>query len=304
VARLIAACAAVAALSFAVPAQGEVHFQEEVGPAVKAAREAIAACGDSVLGARAADVDAVLTRLEMEVEADRLARFGTVARHRSERASRAYDHARGYSVEDDIDILEDLRANVLGLCLGEALGDADAHAMLAPIDTLIRREIRRSREDSEERLRRFEVRYGPRAPRLNALESGLQFLVFQRIPGFGPVDSGPGWFEWVSSYSPTYGTQRGSQWEAVSVVEIGIRTYIYAHGWGREGWMGMVLPSHVTVGFALADADDGALRFPNGTGKRKGVFVSWGDLKVACLDDSGEARWLVSRQVQLIPHVF
>ena len=175
--------------------------------------------------------------------------------------------------------------------------------MLAPIDTLIRRSIRRSRAESDEILRRFEVRYGPHAPRLNAIEVVANYLS-QSLPGFRPTAQGPGALEVLSAYSTTYGSGRDDEPVAVSLFEIGLRHYLYEPGWGRRGLGGLLRPSYASLGFAMADEEDGALRFPDGSHKRLGAFLGWGDVKVAWVSEDGRPRWLVSRSLQIVPFVF
>jgi hypothetical protein len=155
---------------------------------------------------------------------------------------------------------------------------------------------------STEKLRRFERKYGPSSPRLNAAEVLLNFGA-QWLPGFRPnADGWPSRREVVASYVPTYLTITDGNARAVSVAELGVRSYVWSEGWGGKTG-GVLRPGHISFGLAFAGADDGTLKSPFRGSPRIGGFFAWGDAKVAFVGGR-ESRVLVTRQVQLVPWVF
>src|SRR5262249_39576195 len=162
-----------------------------------------------------------------------------------------------------------------------------------------------AQEASLKRLHAFEVKYGPGSPTLNFLEVAENFLLQGHLM-FKPDKNGPSRWEVVSAYSTTYITTVQGQAKGMSVIEVGLRRYNF--GYDPELKLGLssyLVPRYVTGAFVIGDGEDGALRWPLSGKPRLGGSLSWGDLKVAYLYDTGD-RWrlLVSRQLQLIPHVF
>jgi hypothetical protein len=141
----------------------------------------------------------------------------------------------------------------------------------------------RAQREGLARLRRYEVKYGPGSPRLNVVEVLL-------------------------AYSTSYATiDRRDDTRPVSVLEAGVRRYTF--GWdpdSRSVWARMLKPRYGSLGVAIAERRDGALRWPlSGAGEtsRVGPFLTWGDLKVAVLLGP-DSRFLLSRQMHLLPNLF
>ena len=153
------------------------------------------------------------------------------------------------------------------------------------------------------RLGRYERKFGPGAPRLNAIEVLLNYSV-QTLPGFryDPV-KGPGPWEIVASYTTAYFTYTNSAPEVVSASEFGLRHYNFREGWGKGGLRGYLKPGHLAFGMAVAGEKDGPLVWPGRGDTRLGGFFAWGDLKVAYVGGNN-SRWLVTQQFQIIPLVF
>lgn len=182
--------------------------------------------------------------------------------------------------------------------------EAEIQRIRAPFDSLLDAQLRRSLDESAERLRRFEIMYGPGSAKLNWVEALLNYGT-QWVPGFG-VDplAGPRPFELVAAYTSTYLTTSDGKARALSAAETGVRMYIFARGWGGDGRVsGVLKPRHVAAGWAFTGPDDVGLQAPWRDGSRSGPFVSWGDLKAAYILGR-ECRVLVTRQLQLIPLVF
>lgn len=157
------------------------------------------------------------------------------------------------------------------------------------------------------RLDRYQVKYGPGSARLNFLEVGLN-AVLQATPWFRPNREGPSPNEILLGYDTAWGTVARDKAQAVSTLEIGWRRYDldWREG-GRRGWSALLRPRYVSGGLAIAEVRDGALRWPLNRAAdrttRLGPFLSLGDLKLAFLFGS-ESRFLISRQVQILPNLF
>jgi hypothetical protein len=166
----------------------------------------------------------------------------------------------------------------------------------------------RAQEEGLARLRRYEIKYGPGSPRLNVAEVLLN-AGLQRLSLFGPGPRGPSPWEALLAYSTSYVTvDDHGEAKAVSVLEAGLRRYTF--GWAPQEtrlWLRLLRPRYGSAGVAMAEARDGALRWPlrgaSEKSTRVGPFLTWGDYKVAVLL-GGESRWLVSRQVHLLPNLF
>lgn len=174
--------------------------------------------------------------------------------------------------------------------------------IMAPVDALHAEQLQGSIAQSLEKLNRFERKYGPDAPQLNAVEVGVNYLA-QWVPLFLPSAEGwPSRFEIVGSYVPAYLTMVDSKARAVTVAEVGLRSYIWRQGWGgKEG--GVLRPGYLSFGVAVAGARDGVFVSPLQGESRVGAFLGWGEAKVAFLGGDRK-RVLVTRQFQAIPFVF
>lgn len=236
-------------------------------------------------------------RLTLGVIADPRASASVVARKQRPAAPTARDI-------EALDTLTAIMQRVFPAVLRDSarLADDAIASLMMPRNAwaFARRDV--SIAQSTEKLRRFERKYGPSTPKLNAVEVLLNFGA-QWVPGFQP--SGDGWpsrREIVASYVPTYLTVTGGKARAVTVAELGMRSYIWTEGWGgREG--GVLRPGYISFGLALAGEADGALASPLRGSSRFGAFFGWGDAKVAFVGGR-ERRVLVTRQVQLVPWTF
>jgi hypothetical protein len=176
-------------------------------------------------------------------------------------------------------------------------------ALLAPISAFNRARLTESLAQSLEKLRRYERKFGPQSPKLNAAEVALNFVA-QSVPPFRPsADGWPSAFEVVASYVPTYLTERDGRVQAWTVLEAGLRRYSFGDGWGEDGWAGVLRPGHVSAGVAIVNGGAGAMGEPWRGDNRLGAFLAWGSAKIAVVGGEGP-RVLITRQVQVIPFVF
>lgn len=236
-------------------------------------------------------------RLSLGIVADPKAAAGVVARRQRPTALPAHD-------VEALDTLAAIMQRVYPIVLRDSarLAPDSIAALMNPRNawSFARRNV--SIAQSTEKLRRFERKYGPSTPKLNAVEVLLNFGA-QWVPGFQPTGDGwPSRRELIASYVPTYLTITDGKAHAVTAAELGLRSYIWTEGWGgREG--GAFRPGHWSIGIALAGESDGALTSPFRGASRFGAFVGWGDAKVAVIGGR-EPRVLVTRQVQLVPWTF
>ncbi len=236
-----------------------------------------------------------LRRLPLSVIGDSRASWSVVGRKQ---------RPVGYTARDTIALnqLAEIVGQEFRDALAPRLSRAAIDSLLDPFEAfdVVRRAS--SKDMSLEKLRRFERKYGPSTPKLNAVEVVLNFGA-QWLPGFRP--NGDGWpsrHEVVASYVPTYLTVTDGKARAVTVAELGVRSYLWTDGWGgRTG--GVLRPGYVSFGLALAGEADGALSSPLRGASRFGGFFGWGDAKVAFVGGR-EPRFLVTRQVQLVPWGF
>jgi hypothetical protein len=107
----------------------------------------------------------------------------------------------------------------------------------------------------------------------------------------------------VAAYVPQYLTVAQGQAQAWTVLEGGVRVYLFGERWGRAGLSGVLRPTHASLGVALVNEQGGALREPWRGGSRVGGFFSWGGAKVTLIGGRGP-NVLITRQMQLLPWVF
>lgn len=162
---------------------------------------------------------------------------------------------------------------------------------------------------SEEKLRRFEIKYGPDSPRLNLAEVGLNYLA-QWVPVLGPsADGWPSRYELVTAYrtmelTATKAANGDLSARLVSAGQVGLRWYHWKQGWGTGGRIArLTRPQHASFGAFAMGPRDAPLERPWGKGRRTGVFIGWGDVHAAYLFGDGR-RVVLGSGKQLIPYVF
>src|SRR5205085_7436920 len=132
----------------------------------------------------------------------------------------------------------DLVTNFVGSYYRECLGRDSMAVRLEAIERVQDALLRRALDRANERLRRYEIKFGSRSVPLNWVELGLYQMAFQRLPGFGPsVTKGPGPWEPVASYSPAYATLRNEKPVGAALLELGTRHYNFWKGWGTAQGM-------------------------------------------------------------------
>ncbi len=245
--------------------------------------------------------------LSVEEAAANLHRPGLMTLSRQHRAQYAFGSLAAHDVSRlrvAIDRVRQIANDYIYESLSTAVGDAAADEIFQPLTDYHRAILSESLGHNLEKMRRFEKKFGPRAPRLNALEVGVNFLL-QRVPGFYPTDEkGPGPLEVVASYDAAYLTVVDEEPELISTAGFGIRYYLLGDGWGEEdGFTGFLKPGYFSLGVLVAPEEDGVLVWPWQGEERLGGFFTWGELKLAYVGGD-EDRFMVSREFQTIPWLF
>jgi hypothetical protein len=230
-------------------------------------------------------------------------RIGDIARLSSASEGRRDALARVRALDPPLSAAGAIVDNEVTRALIAQAGSAEAGAVLGPWTRFYAALLERSRDESLEKLRRYERKFGPGSARLNGAEVLLNYGL-QGLPGFGPDAQGwPGRFEAVAAYSPTYITWADDEARMASVGEFGLRAYFFGESWGRSGASGLLRPAFATFGLAVTSERDSPLRWPWKGDARVGAFVGWGEIKVAYVAGPN-SRLLVSRQFQIVPLVF
>lgn len=203
-----------------------------------------------------------------------------------------------------LDTLAMLMEQSLPGALNPILGRDSTARLLDPLDAFNAARRSRSMAESNEKLKRFERKYGPGSPVRNGIEVGLNYVA-QFVPLFQPNAEGwPSRVELIASYVPTYVSVPTNEAKSrpVTVAEVGPRLFIWKPGWGGAKG-GVLRPGFVSFGVAVAGERDGALVSPFKGTSRFGGFFGWGNAKVAVI--GGHApRLLVTHTVHVIPFVF
>lgn len=214
------------------------------------------------------------------------------------------DFTNPASVSGQVRFLLDFYGSFLGPELFQRADTATARRLERQVDAFRHVDLQTAHEKTLERIRHFEIKYGPGSAKLNLLETVLNSLA-QRSPPFKPGPNGPSPLEVVAAYSTSYGTVVEGKGVAMSAAEFGLRIYNFGYNPDAKQSMALLTPRYWTVGVAVGPDRDGALRWPWEGKPRLGPLVSWGELKLAYLFANRRDDWriILSRQLHLLPHV-
>ncbi|MCA9754379.1 MAG: hypothetical protein KDA27_01145 [Candidatus Eisenbacteria bacterium] len=185
--------------------------------------------------------------------------------------------------------------------LVDTVGPERAAELLDPVVQYHEELLHLSLAESLEKLRRYQIKYGPGSARLNVAETFLSYGS-QWIPGFGPNENGwPGPFEWVLGYNSTLVTTQDEELTLTSAAQIGIRRYVWSPRW--PGITNLIRPRSIAVGGLVAGEKNGPFIWPGRGDSRYGGFLVWGPIQFAYLggDDPTVA---IAHTIQLIPGLF
>jgi len=176
----------------------------------------------------------------------------------------------------------------------------------APIDRLQSVVLQLGIAVNEEKLRRYEIKYGPRAPVLNAAEVLLN-VATQWLPTFGPDDNGwTGPNEFILAYRAVeFGfTSRADSAKLISAGQFGVRHYFWSAAPATDNRLTRLLkPGYATFGVTMTSSADAPLVRPWGPDNRLGAFLGYGDVHAAYLFEKPR-RILIGTGKQIIPYAF
>lgn len=200
------------------------------------------------------------------------------------------------------------RPDGLGPRIFSALGAPGYRTYASAMDSLQTRAILVVQGASTEKLRRYEMKYGPASPRLNPIETVVNYGL-ERIPGLGfaPGPDGPSPLEFVATYSnsevtPT-GTFKNVDLRVLSGVHVGLRIYAFDTTASRSPLSQLLHPGSVALGASAFAPSDVPLQSPLRAGRRWGAFLDWGHLRAAAALGH-DWRAMIGTGAQLIPHLF
>lgn len=192
--------------------------------------------------------------------------------------------------------------------LRDSLGDDSTRTCLAPVEAFRDRFQELSQQTLTDRLRRYEVKYGPEAPKLNAVEVLVNYLA-QWVWPFAGTEAGPSPFELVTSYSAadlavSSMDSAGTHVTLASGTQLGVRVYLFGPGRGSGSRIDRFLkPTHVAFGVVSMNESTQGLNGPFEGHQQVGGFLSWGNARVAF---AGGSNWRLMLSVgsQLLPYLF
>lgn len=158
--------------------------------------------------------------------------------------------------------------------------------------------------DAESRLNRYEIKYGPGAPPLNAVEVLANFAL-QWVPGFRAGPSGPGPLEMIASYSTSGATAENASVNSihlVSTTRVGVRVYDFS-GQNGKSIVDALRPAEFSFGWAAIAGENAPLQAPLARTLRGGGFLGVGPLYAALTMVRGK-QLVIGASGQLVPYVF
>jgi hypothetical protein len=160
-------------------------------------------------------------------------------------------------------------------------------------------------ERAQQRLNRYDIKYGPGAPPLNGVEVIVNY-VLQRVPGFGPGADGPGPLEFVASYSTTGATNSSAQLTGIRLISssrFGVRYYDFSRTRSSKSIVGALVPADYSIGWSAIAGANAPLQSPLAKSLRGGLFVGLGALYGAYTRVGGN-QVIVGLSQQLLPFTF
>ena len=205
-------------------------------------------------------------------------------------------------------------ANAAGTGIGPrlvaAFGSTVADHFIAPMDELETKILQRAQAKNAEKLRRYEIKYGPESARLNIAEVLVNYLVAR--PSWSPLaagEDGPNPLEIVAMYSTTELT--GSKTadakfrpHIVGGAYSGLRYYRFgADTMPRSRLKTFFAPHFISAGMLFMGSTDRALISPFENGMRTGGFLEWGAARVGATLGH-DWRVVLGVGNQILPYVF
>ena len=200
--------------------------------------------------------------------------------------------------------------NGIGPRLVAAYGPSVADHFIAPMDELETKIVSKAQAKNAEKLRRYEIKYGPESARLNIAEVVINYLVERPSwSPFAPGENGPSPLELVATYSTSELTGSKStsatfRPHLVAGAHAGLRFYRFSASTGQTSKIKKLLaPQHFGAGAFFMGATDHPLISPFETGMRSGGFVDWG-LARAGVTLGRDWRAVIGVGKQILPYLF
>ena len=238
------------------------------------------------------------------------ATFGDVARWDPQPAGAAWTEPWFYDALVRLRRIANAAGTGIGPRLVAAYGSAVADHFIAPMDELETKILRRAQAKNAEKLRRYEIKYGPESARLNIVEVLINYAL--ELPSWsplGPGEDGPSPFELVAMYTTSEFTASRSADDkllphVVSGAFTGLRYYRFDIDSAKRGRIKQFLsPQHVSAGAFFMGATDHALISPFEDGHRTGGFLEWGMAR-ASFTVGHDWRVVVGVGKQVLPYLF
>jgi hypothetical protein len=205
-------------------------------------------------------------------------------------------------------------ANAAGSGIGPQLvarfGAATADHFIAPMDELETKVLQNAQAINAEKLRRYEIKFGPQSARLNIAEVVVNYLLER--PSWSPLapgENGPSPIEVLTSYSTSGLTASRSlddklRAHLVAGAHAGFRYYRF-HETLVEGnaLQNFLSPRYVGAGAFFMGARDRTLISPFETGHRTGAFLDWGAAR-AGFTVGKDWRLVLGVGKQILPYLF
>ena len=204
-------------------------------------------------------------------------------------------------------------ANAAGTGIGPrlvaAFGPSVADHFIAPMDELETKILQSAQAKNAEKLRRYEIKYGPESARLNIAEVLINYIVAR--PSWSPLapgEDGPSPFELVALYttSELTGNRSDDKFHAhvIGGAYTGVRYYRFGASTEPAGWIKTFLaPQHVAIGAFFIGSTDRTLISPFENGHRTGGFLEWGAAR-AGVTVGDEWRVVIGFGKQILPYLF
>jgi hypothetical protein len=206
--------------------------------------------------------------------------------------------------------LQQIAMTVLRPLLSAQLPETAVRTLFAPISALGSAILQHGREGNQERLRRYEVKYGPTAPRLNIGEVALNYAAQRWLPGFkASADGLPSPYELVTAYrtaelTATRDSGQSMRAHFVSGAQLGFRRYNFDPNWGTGGKLAQLIrPGDSSLGMYVVAPRDLPLQRVWGSGVRGGAFVGWGGVHAAYVFGKPQ-RIIFGNSLQILPYMF
>ena len=212
--------------------------------------------------------------------------------------------------DSTITALRQIANTPLANAMPARLASGRVNELLAPIDALGNAIRAAAQANNQEKLRRYEVKYGPGSQRLNAVEVALNYVGQLWVPGLRPsTDGWPSPYELVASYrttelTATQATNEKLSVRMVSATQIGLRRYNFGDSWGVGGPLKRLLkPADASAGLFLMGPSDEPLARTWGADTRAGAFFGWGTVHAGYVFGT-RPRFVIGTGKQVLPYLF